>query len=363
MAQILLQEIHSARGQEAAHHLLSAGEILLKLLNEIIDFSQWTTVQSPVRQVSFSVPTLIQEVVQLMQPAIAEKKLTLHVKYQRVPATICGDEVRLRQILLNLLSNAVKFTHQGEIHISAKSIERTQHSCTLRIAVKDTGIGIAPEQRSMLFLPFSRLHPAYEGRYPGAGLGLALVKQLMMDLNGRIECRSQPGHGSAFTCFLPLQRVTPTVKKPADLKHRTRLSATDHSSKLSCWRVLYVEDHRLSQIAVMNQLTALQCAVEIAENGAQALSYAAQKNYNLIFLDMGLPDINGCEVVRQIRADDTNPNCHTPMITLTAHAGVDSQQVCLEAGIQRVLNKPLQPDQAREVIEKYAGKSIKRKIK
>lgn len=361
MAQILLQEIHSPRGQEAATHLLSAGQMLLKLLNDVIEFSQWTIGQPPVKQVHFSVRKVIQEVVQLIWPAMEEKQLAFKVKYRHLPRTVRGDPFRLRQILLHLLSNAIKFTHHGQISILAQGVGRTKHDCTLSIAVNDTGIGIAPEQQSLLFSPFSRLHPAYEGRYPGVGLGLALARQLITDLNGRIECTSQPGQGSVFTCFLPLHRVytEPYSKNSEDLKSCSLSSASANKTpSYPRWQVLCVEDNRLAQIAVKNQLTALNCDVECVENGVQALACAAQKTYHIIFLDMGLPDMDGCEVARRIRADRTNPNFQTPIIALTAHVGADNQQHCLAAGIQQVISKPLNDEQACKVIQIYAGKKL-----
>ena len=200
---------------------------------------------SDARFISLSV-TLIQEVVELMCPTIEAKNLAFNSEVStHLPADLRGDDLRLRRILLHLISNAVKFTHHGEIRFLAEGIERTKHACTLRIAVKDTGIGIAPEQQSLLFLPFSRLHPAYEGHYPGAGLGLALVKQLLDDLSGRIECTSQPGQGSVFTCFLPLRRVIRCNLKPSiqPIQNPVQLSSAVHfNPPQSRWQVLYVED-------------------------------------------------------------------------------------------------------------------------
>ncbi len=137
--------------------MLSAGQTLLKLLNDVIEFSQWTTGQPPVKQVHFSVRKVIQEVVQLMWPAMEEKRLIFKVEYWRLSRTVRGDPFRLRQILLHLLSNAIKFTHHGEISILAQGMERTKHDCTLSIAVKDTGTGLVMAA-SRIFRPLLSNH-------------------------------------------------------------------------------------------------------------------------------------------------------------------------------------------------------------
>lgn len=349
MTQILMQEIHSPRGQEAAIHLMNAGKILLKLLNEVIEFSQCTTGKLPITETEFSLSEIINEIVQLFLPAITEKKLKLSVDADAcIPSRLRGDKTRLRRIMLDLLSNAVKFTRQGEIRIATRLVKCSAHTCRIKLAVEDTGIGIPLGQQSLIFEPFSRVSPAYEGCYAGAGLGLALVKQFISDLRGQITCTSWPGQGSVFTCLLPLRPVKPK-RGIVTLVPMSKLESHPH------WQILLVEDNPLVQMVTKNQLTALACEVDIAATGAQALMLASQKFYHLVFLDIGLPDINGYEVAHRIRGQD-GLNQATAILALTAHVGAEEHQACLDAGMQRVLTKPLLPEQARAVLAEYAGK-------
>lgn len=354
MARILLQEINTARGKKTAQHLLEAGQTLLRLLNEVIEFTQLTTEAWPLAENTFSLKNLIQDIVQLVTPSVEEKNLRITVHYnKRLPSLLCGDSARLRRILFNLVSNAVKFTHHGAIEITTTLANPKTQPWIIQIAVKDTGTGIPAEQLPFIFARFSRLHPACNGQYAGMGLGLALVKQLLADMKGEIAVSSELGHGSVFTCQVPLRKPRLDLMARAPAK-----SVQVPQSKFG--RVLLVEDNRLIRLAVQNQLTTLGCRVYLAENGAQALQRARDNHYDLILMDIGLPDKNGCDVAREIRSQMDNPNRYTPIVALTAHIDADHEHLCFAAGMQRVLIKPLQIEQARERLSTL--KSMKRQL-
>ena len=264
-----------------------------------------------------------------------------------------------------MVGNAIKFTHHGEIVVTASYAQQLGQLTRIKIEVRDSGIGISRKQQSLIFSRFGRLNPAWQGQYTGAGLGLALVRQFVTDLRGEIQVSSEPGKGSVFTCILPLQLGSSEPDQSnhdslAQIKPDTALNKTSTQRR---WRILLVEDNRLAQIAVQNQLTALNCDVNLVNNGEEALQATRTTIYDLIFMDIGLPDINGCEVTCRIRQKKNKPNYHTPIVALTAHLNKEDQQLCLDAGMQRVLIKPLQTDQAYEVLSTLAGTQIKLKSK
>ena len=267
MAEILAERLQAKEDQTAIQDMLSAGRLLLNLLNEIIEFSKLENSTLPVYELRFNLPELIQNITTLIKPTADHKHLPFQVQFdEHIPSELIGDAKRLRRILLNLLDNAIRFTHQGSVTLTVKLAQHKRQQVIIQFIVQDTGIGIPGDKQKIIFTRFSRLHPSYQGIYPGSGLGLALVKRFMNDLEGEIELISQENKGSTFICTIPFKAALLSKQKNADtFKLISPQIAEDRTIK-----ILVVEDNSLVQRVLKHQLEALQCSVDTADNAAQA---------------------------------------------------------------------------------------------
>ena len=207
-AEIAASRIKAPGQRENLQYLVQSGYALLKLLNEVIEFSRLECGALPHSAVKFNVTEVLEHVLALERPSAAAKKLALNVTVdQQIPAYLVGDAVRLHRILLNLISNAIKFTHQGFVRISAELAQQQGREVILKFTVQDSGMGIPADQQALIFSRFVRLIPSYQGQYAGSGLGLTVVKQFIDDLHGEIYVDSQEQRGSTFTCLIPCRQA------------------------------------------------------------------------------------------------------------------------------------------------------------
>lgn len=348
----------------AIENIKASAVSLLELLNNIIEFTKIESGSLPVDNHSFSLLNLINRVISLFKPAAQEKNIEITFYFdKRIPKSLMGDSMRMYRILLNLISNAIKFTKQGSIAISANLVKQKNDTFLIKIIVKDTGIGIPIEKQHTIFSRFSKLNCSYTGIYKGYGLGLSMVKQFVLDLKGKVYVKSKEGEGSLFTCILPFKKSQLALKdetlniitseiqnKIVDYKLEEQLSSNKKRKNLP--KLLLVEDNLIVQLATKIQLEKLNCFVEVANNGEEALKLFKKNRYDLILMDIGLPDINGCEVSRQIRTlEERNKN--TPIVALSAHVDENHKKECLKAGIQQILIKPLDEDKNAELLNTY----------
>lgn len=364
MTRILLKELKSKQGREAAYNILMAGNALLNLLNEVIEFTKLGAEDLPLNEVKFSMKEVIHNIIMLETPSAHEKKLQLIIHYDdRVPNYLIGDQKRIHRILLNIISNAIKFTPQGTVEISVKVAKRKGKNIILKVFVKDTGIGITPENQQIIFSRFSRLESAYKGNYKGSGLGLSIVKQFISEIDGEVYVESKENEGATFTCIFPLKKaLLDEAENKANLTSKEdliqelesiRLAAeTAHPLPFSA-KILLVEDHKIAQLAVKNLLQEMQCEVVTADTGEAAFELFKKDKFDLIFMDMGLPGKNGCEITREMRKWEKQNNQHTPIIALTAHIDEDNKQQCLNAGMENVVTKPLKDEAASSILNTF----------
>jgi two-component system aerobic respiration control sensor histidine kinase ArcB len=362
MAEILQQEVQTAQGKAAAADLLKAGQVLLNLLNEVIEFSRCESGDLPVQAVKFDLPTAIQNIAELLKPSAEEKKLEFNTSFDKhLPRYVMGDAMRLQRILLNLLGNAIKFTHQGAVDFQVRIIHREERTVVLEFRVQDTGIGIPENQRALIFTRFCRLHPAYEGQYAGAGLGLTVVKRFVDELKGEIHVESIEDQGSTFSCLIPLRIPLSVGAEYAHPVTWLKLSQNNSgisfktkssSSEKAPLSVLVVEDHLIVQQVIKNLLQSLGMEVDIADNGAQALEKIQTRDYPLICMDLGLPDQNGYEVTTKIhQCQKLHKRPLSLIVALSAHLGEVEQQRCFSVGMIKAYEKPLTREAAEELLE------------
>jgi two-component system, OmpR family, aerobic respiration control sensor histidine kinase ArcB len=219
--------------------------------------------------------------------------------------------------------------------------------------VEDTGIGIAKDKQATLFSQFQRITPAYQAIYSGAGLGLALVKQLIDNIDGEVYVESEERKGSAFTCVIPLKAALLDEPSGMDTPSPPMVSGKRHGKHEKSIRILLVEDTEISAKVVKSLLLSLGChAVDIAPNGKSALKQVRQHEYTFVLLDIGLPDMSGIEVAKSIRTW----NQHLPIVGLTAHIDQEKEEACLQAGMEKVLSKPLSEETALEILAAFVHK-------
>jgi signal transduction histidine kinase len=260
-----------------------------------------------------------------------------------LPELVVTDPVILQQILNNLLSNAEKFTRRGEFGLSAR-VKQENMTPKLELSVWDTGEGIPPDKLDQIFLKFKQVDAHERANVRGSGLGLAITKELVGLLKGNISVTSSPGQGSKFTVTIPLE--VPAEASPA-VTPIARPSAIG-TQNIQHMKILVVEDNKINQKYIIKLLEKLGVHQDLAENGAEALTLAAAKKYDIILMDIQLPDINGYEVTRKIRSGQ-NPNATTKIIALTASAMRQDIHKAMEAGMNDFLAKPFKP---KELIDR-----------
>jgi signal transduction histidine kinase/CheY-like chemotaxis protein/HPt (histidine-containing phosphotransfer) domain-containing protein len=320
-----------------------SGESLLLILNDILDFSKLDAGQMQFEATSFSPGTLTEGVASILFAQAATKGLELRTRLDpTLPAALAGDAGRVRQVLLNLTSNAVKFTEAGLVEISARVASRTTDDVTIEWTVRDTGIGIAPGRLRSLFAPFAQADSSITRRFGGSGLGLAICKRLVELMGGAIDMESTPGRGSLFRFHLtlPLAEAPTVIADPSDTS-ATLAALAAHIARLGRrLRILFAEDNPTNQFVALQLLKGLALQVDIAGNGLEAVAAASRVAYDVICMDMSMPEMDGLAATRAIRAL-TGPARNVPIIALTANAFPEDVRACLDAGMNLFVAKPV----------------------
>ncbi len=328
--------------------------MLLNMLNTILDFSKATTGRIDLDPVEFDPCELIEAVTHPLLLIAQERGIALrYICAPGVPQQVCGDVLRLRQVLTNLLSNALKFTERGSITVNVMMRDPTAGMKSLRFEVADTGIGVDPEAQTRIFGAFEQADSSTTRRYGGSGLGLALCKQLVELMGGKISVTSSPGQGSTFSFEVPVE-----CRPEQNCGHMPGGESCESSNEETVVtarrRVLVVDDNRVNRRVADQMLKRLGCDVEQAAGGVEALNRLAVEHYDLLLLDCQMPDIDGYEVARRLRASEA-PGKHLPIAAMTADAMVGTRQRCLDAGMDEYLSKPLDIKRLTEVLKTHCA--------
>jgi signal transduction histidine kinase/DNA-binding NarL/FixJ family response regulator len=329
--------------------IVRSGNHLLNIINDILDFSKIEADQLDVEFVSEDPFQLLFDVESLMKPQAEKKGLEFNVLYDfPLPTRFGTDPVRLKQILLNLCSNAIKFTDQGSVSITVSCECNNQ---VMQFAVKDTGIGMTPEQSKKLFKPFQQADSSITRRFGGTGLGLSLSKCLAEKLGGTIEVRSEPGKGSQFilsTSTGSLQNVqfAHSLKQiPSAVEFEAKTADTIPLSG----HILLAEDNKTNQQLLSLFLRKMGAEVSVADNGESAVKLAQQNHYDLIYMDMQMPVLSGVDAVKMLRKQ----GYEQPIVALTANATSEDKMKCITAGCNDFLTKPVPREKLYGMTSKY----------
>ena len=357
MTSLLLDSSLTAEQREHAETIQSSAESLLKIINDILDYSKIEAGKLALEAVPFDLFRVVEDAVSLVADAARRKGIALrHTIDSAAPSALAGDAGRLRQILLNLLGNAVKFTSEGEVALHVVPERLADRDVVLRFTVADTGIGIAPSVRDNLFRSFSQGDQSTSRVYGGTGLGLAISKQLCELMDGAIGVESTVGRGSRFWFTVHLARQQMQVAQPATPSPpaaRTSGTADGRGRRLSA-RVLVAEDNTVNRKIAAAMLEKLGCRVDVAVDGREAVEITARAQYDVVLMDCHMPQMDGFEATARIRTREGNAR-HTPILALTASAMQEDQERTRRAGMDEHLVKPLTLVQLQAALERWIG--------
>lgn len=358
MIHLLLDTSLSPVQREYAEMAIKSADLLLGIINDILDLSKIEAGKLELESVDFDLLSVLEDICDILGLKAQGKGLKMiHQIAPAVPSSLCGAPVRLRQILTNLLANAIKFTNEGEVSVQIKVDHETEDQVILRFIVKDTGIGIPEDRMDSLFRAFTQAEGSYNRKYGGTGLGLAISKQLVELMGGQIGVQSTPGRGSIFWFSVPLQKqplqesaravqepgrshAEPSYQITAELKEKTR--------------ILLVEDNIINQKLAHHILVKLGYQVDAVGNGLDALKALESLRYDLVLMDIQMPEMDGLETSRCIRSSTrwaTSP--HVPIIAITAHAIKGDREKCMEAGMNDYISKPFDPIELSDIIARW----------
>lgn len=341
LASILLETKLDPEQREAVTTIRESGDNLQRILNDILDLSKLEAGRFQFEAIDFAPQTLVEAVAAVGRASTKSKGLAVRVELDpNLPPTLRGDVARIRQVLLNLVSNAVKFTDEGEVTISATCQARRDLLATVEWTVTDSGIGIAPEKLGQLFSDFAQADASISRRFGGTGLGLAISRRIIEQMGGTIGVTSRPGEGSTFRFTL----VLPWSQSPAsdqDAGHdeaeelKTRIAGLDRPL-----RVLVAEDDAVNRMVVSKMLGAFDIELRVVTDGLQAVAAASDGDYDVVLMDVRMPDMDGLAATRAIRAQGASYES-LPIVALTANAFPEDIRISREAGMSDFLAKPL----------------------
>lgn len=345
MAKLLGGTELDQRQREYLDAINFSGESLLQILNDVLDLSKLEAGKLELEQGDFNLPKMIDEMVALMKLQHAQQGVELRVVLDsRIPVWLRGDATRLRQVLFNLLGNAFKFTERGEVKLETRFQYEHDGQIGVEFAVWDTGIGIAPEVQSRLFGDFTQADSSVARRFGGSGLGLAICRRMVALMGGEIDVESEPAKGSRFWFRLELQRAG----APQDVDESAAVELQDRGL-----RVLLVEDDAINRIAASGLLRQQGCEVTQAEDGYEALRRFRDGIFDVVLMDIRMPGMDGLATTQELRKI-VPYGSEVPVIALTADVTQENIDRCREAGMQRVLSKPINMDRLRETLAEVA---------
>ncbi|MDP1573804.1 MAG: ATP-binding protein [Coxiellaceae bacterium] len=330
--------------KEYADNLVLATKALLDFQNEILEVIKVGSADFSVVNKAFDLREMVEKVISLLRPKAIVKNLALSLVYdEKLPKKISGDHKRLFRILLELITNAIKFTEKGKVCLRVLPVKMVNDRFILRLEISDTGIGIPKDKHEAIFIRFQRLSSAASGVYEGTGLGLTVVKQFIESLSGNITIESLLGKGTTFTAEIPLEIVKNNDEVKKDKKHKLQ-------NVVRAPKILLVEDHAMTAKVTCLLLLELGCLVDIASDAKDALASCDQKKYDLILMDLGLPDASGFLLAEMIRKKH---GMQLPIVALTAHKEADAEDRCLISGMNAIFQKPLLKENAIQLLNTH----------
>lgn len=357
MNEMILREAINPSIREYAENIRSASENLLGLVNDILDFSKIEAGKLEILPVEYEISSVLNDLVNMVKTRAEKKGLELHVEASpELPTLLFGDEIRIKQVATNILTNAVKYTEKGSVTLRVSFEKAGGQNIRLRFAVRDTGIGIKPEDLDKLYNAFERIEEARNRTIEGTGLGMNITKRLLELMGSRLEVESVYGEGSTFS-FTVEQRVVnwSPIGNFEEAFRRTavRQQAYRESFTAPEAQVLIVDDTKMNLTVMRGLLKATKVQLDEAESGQEALALTEKKKYDVIFLDHRMPGMDGVETLVSLRMQLHGKNSETPVVCLTANAVSGAREWYLERGFNDYLTKPVRGEQLEAMLLKY----------
>ncbi len=327
----------------------AAAKHLLSIINDILDLSKIEAGKLTLEQSDFHLAAIFDQVHSLLRGQAKEKGLEIVIDHHTVPMWLRGDPTRLRQALLNFAGNAVKFTEQGRVTLKAEILEDQGEQVLIRFEIQDTGIGIDPDKLGDLFNAFEQADSSTTRKYGGSGLGLAITRRLAQVMGGDVGADSELGRGSTFWFTVRLGRCW--GERPLTTTVRIVDAEADLRAKHSGCRILLAEDNPINREVATELLSSAGLQVDSAENGRQALEKIHQDAYDLVLMDLQMPEMDGIEATRLIRSIPTQSNL--PILAMTANIFEEDRQTCREVGMNDFVAKPVDPENLYLTLSKW----------
>lgn len=337
--------------QSKANIIQDNGKVLLSIVNDILDFSKIEAGKVKIEESIVDLRVLGQSVLESFKNQSRQSKVDIKLEIDAdFPNFIYADSTRIRQIIFNLVGNAFKFTKTGHIALIFQLIDKDNDFSNISISIEDTGIGIDRKNFEYLFEDFHQLDNSITREYGGTGLGLSITKKLVELLGGEITVKSHLGTGTTFICLFKLRNVS----REELVKHQAKDNLVSLTlKKTDKIKVLIVEDNKINQLLIKTLLEKWGFrSIATADNGLEAMISCRSTKFDLILMDMQMPEMDGVEATKRIRAAEAdNPNTMTPIIAISANVSTEDIQVCLDAGMNDYMSKPIDRSRLKEIIE------------
>lgn len=356
MNEMVIREAKEGNILEYAKNIEYASKSLLSLINDILDFSKIESGRMEIVDADYELSSFLMNIVNMAQVKAQAKKLAFHVEVdESLPVVLCGDEVRVRQVIENILSNAIKYTKEGSVTLSVKP-KGEADAFLLEVSVRDTGIGIQKENLGKLFKDFERLDLARNRNVEGTGLGLAITKRLTEQMHGDISVESTYGEGSCFTVTVP--QGVKDARPIGDFKQTYREFIAKSAGKEEGFtapgaKVLVVDDNNMNLLVAKKLLGRTKVQVTTCQSGEECLALMRKEHFDVILLDHMMPEMDGVETLARSKNLEGNLCEDTPVIALTANAIQGAREEYIRFGFDDYLSKPIEPKLLEEVLQRY----------
>lgn len=352
MTSVLLDTNLTEKQKRSLLIVKQSGETLLNIINDILDWSKIETGKLKLDKYKFNLYELIKNITELLESAAKNKGIELRLNLNdNLPNIVIGDGHRLQQVFINLISNAIKFTEKGYVEVSAQKVETGEDKIKVRFDIKDTGIGIPQEKMDRLFKSFSQIDDNLTRKYGGTGLGLFITKELVEMMGGSINCESTVGVGSVFYFIIPFE-----IPQDESLQVNEEIGLSQIAKKYNFLnlRILVAEDSYINQELIKEALDNINCVYQIANNGIETLEIFTKEKFDLVLMDLQMPEMDGFEAAKAIiNYEKSNNLPHTPIIALTAHDDENTKTNVFATGMDDLITKPFNWYIFYETISRY----------